>query len=87
MDYKTIDKDNFIEYSVKDMVAKVYSKTELAKQTAEAEARLKEIPKPLDDKTLLEWAKLNHPQNMDYSKEKELLEQKITENKQRLEGI
>lgn len=87
MEIKTIDADKFIAYDTKAMSAKIYSKAELTKEIKQAEARLKEIPEPISDAELLEWARINHPKNMDYSAEKANLEKIVAENTSLLEAV
>lgn len=89
MQYFLIDAklNKYIEYNEETDDVRVFVKGELEKEVTEAKARLTAIPEPQDDKTLLEWAKVNHPQNMDYSKEKEALQTLIATNEAVLKGI
>lgn len=87
MQYIKLSEDKYIEYDGETETAKVVVKSVLAKQIQEAQARLSAIPALLDDKILLEWARVNHPQAMDYSAEKASLEQIITTNKAILESM
>ena len=81
MQYFTIDEKlgKYIEYSEENEATRVVIKSELEEQTAQAKARLVEIPQPPSDKELLEWAKANHPQ-MDYSVEKQNLTEVVSTN-------
>lgn len=89
MQYFLIDEklNKYVEVDETTDKARVFIKGELEKQTLEAKARLNKIPDPVPDSELLAWAKLNHPMNMDYSKEREILEKLIADNKAILKEI
>lgn len=80
MQYIKLNNDKYIEYDPDADTSRVIVVSELETQIAEAQSRLNAIPAPVPDEELLAWAKLNHPQNMDYSKETETLQSLIAEN-------
>lgn len=80
-----VDKDRYIVFDEKTNTATVVVIPELQKVVTYAQERLAEIPQEPTDTELLEWARENHPQAMDYSKEKQYLEAQITEAQQLLE--
>jgi len=89
MQYFTIDEKigKYIEYDETTDKARVFIKKDLEKQVTEAQVKLASIPDSIDDKELLEWAKVNHPQNMDYSKEQEVLQKLISANEAVISAI
>lgn len=86
MKYLKVNTDQYVEIDENDNVRMVSIK-QLEQQIEDAEARLKEIPVQPDDKELLEWARANHPQMMDYSVARANYERIISENKAILEEI
>lgn len=84
MQILTIDKDKFV--AVEGERATVYSRLKLAEEVKQAEARLQEIPETPSDEELLVWARENYPM-VDYSREKQSLEQVVSENSKLLESI
>ena len=87
MQYIKLNNDKYIEYDPDADTSRVIVVSELEAQIAEAQSRLNAIPAPVPDEGLLAWAKLNHPQNMNYENEKQALETLIATNEAILEGI
>lgn len=86
MQYIKLSSDKFIQYDETNDTSRVIVKSELESQLTEAKARLAEIPPASTDKELLEWAKANYP-FMDYSNEKQSLEQIISEGEATLASM
>lgn len=80
-----IDKTRYICFDEVNNTAEVVVIPELQETIQKAQERLAQLPEEPDENELLEWAKKNHPQAMDYSKEKQYLEAQITEAQQLLE--
>lgn len=78
-----IDKTRYILFDEVNNTATVVVITELQKTIQDCQTRLAQLPIEPDEKELLQWARENFPL-MDYSKEKQYLESKISEAQQLL---
>lgn len=87
MQYIKLNNDKYIEYDPDADTPRVIVVSELETQIAEAQSRLNAIPAPVPDEELLAWARLNHPQNMNYENEKRALEKTIADNTAILEEL
>ena len=80
-----IDKTRYICFDEVNNTAKVVIIAKVQKTLQSAQERLAQLPTEPDEKELLEWARENHPQAMDYSVEKSNLESIISDSKKLLE--
>lgn len=79
-----IDDTKAIRYRV---VEEEIDLIKLSNELNYAQQRLSQIPISVPDETLLAWARLNHPDNMNYEVEKQTLQNLIATNQAILEGI
>ncbi len=77
----------YVEVDETTDTSRMISKSNLKAQITEAQSRLNAIPAPVPDEELLAWARLNHPQNMNYENEKRALEKTIADNTAILENL
>ena len=75
----------YIKYDSGTKRVQVLDKKGLEKELVFQEEQLASLPKPLDDKALLIWAKENYPQS-DIEKSRTLIQTRIDELKLEIEG-